>query len=487
VSNLGDLDYAFGVLARDPFPRPSAAEVDRLRIALDRALGGSKVLTSNEACERFAADESDQEPVLPDAVVLAKTADDIAKTLAVASDLQMPVTPRAGGTGKSGGAVPVCGGVVLSVIGMTDIKEIDTREQLVVVEPGVILNDLHRAVEAEGMFYPPDPNSRESCALGGNVAENAGGPRAFKYGVTRDYVLALDALTAEGHRLQTGRRTIKGVTGYDTTALLVGSEGTLAVVVEATLRLRKKPPSVATLLEWFSDVGSCADHVGDIVAAGLVPRCMELMDSSCLEAMRTEGVAVPSDAGAMLLVELDGTEDECLRDMEQLGTMATEGQALDVVVAQSGTQRAKLWAVRSEMTNIVKKLARHKIAEDVVVPRSKMAELIDEAKLIGEARQLRIFAYGHAGDGNLHVNVLWNEDDQLGHVRRALEELFRVVVRLGGTLTGEHGVGTSKSKYLGYELSTEHIAMQRRIKELFDPKGILNPGKIFPRSGHGAC
>jgi glycolate oxidase len=475
------------VLIRDPFPRPSTAEVERLRLELDRALGGSKVLTSPEACERFSADESDQEPILPDAVVLAETADDIAATLAVASDLRMPVTPRAGGTGKSGGAVPVCGGVVLSVMGMNDVKEIDRQEQLCVVQPGVILNDLHHAVESEGLFYPPDPNSRDSCALGGNVAENAGGPRAFKYGVTRDYVLGLDVLTGAGQRLSTGRRTIKGVTGYDTTALLVGSEGTLAVVTEMTLRLRRKPESVATLLEWFGDVGTCAGHVSDIVTAGLVPRCMELMDSACLEAMRTEGVAVPDGAGAMLLIELDGTEQQCLQDMEQLGTMAAEARALDVVVAQSGSQRAKLWAVRSELTNVVKKLARHKLAEDVVVPRGRMAALIDETKRIGDEQQLRIFAYGHAGDGNLHVNVLWNEDEEIPRVRLALEELFHGVVRLGGTLTGEHGVGTSKSKYLAYELSSEHIALQRRLKELFDPQGILNPGKIFPRAGHGAC
>jgi glycolate oxidase len=473
------------VLPRPPFPRPSASVVERLRIELGRAVGPSKLLTSQEGCARFAADESDQEPVSPDAVVLAESADDIVKTLGVASALGVPVTPRSAGTGKSGGAVPVCGGVVLSTLGMKQVKEIDRREQIVVVEPGIVLADLYHAVEAEGLFYPPDPNSHETCAMGGNVAENAGGPRAFKYGVTRDYVLGLEVVTASGERLRTGKRTIKGVTGYDLTALLVGSEGTLAVTLEATLQLLPKPESVVTLLAWFEKVGDAATAVSDIVAAGLVPRCMELLDGACLEAMRREGVPVAEDAGAMLLIELDGPEMVCDRDMQRVGELATGAGALEVVVAQSDTQRSKLWATRRELTNVVKKLARHKIAEDVVVPRMRIRELIDEVARVSERERLRMFAYGHAGDGNLHV--LWNEDHEIPQVEAALGAVMRAVVALGGSLTGEHGIGSCKSKYLALEQSPGLIALERRLKQLFDPSGILNPGKIFPPEGHGAC
>jgi glycolate oxidase len=369
---------------------------------------------------------------------------------------------------------------------MKQVKEIDRREQIVVVEPGIVLNDLYRAVEAEGLFYPPDPNSNENCAIGGNVAENAGGPRAFKYGVTSDYVLGLEVVTAAGQRIRTGKRTIKGVTGYDLTALLVGSEGTLAVTLEATLQLLPKPEHVVTLLAWFGHVGNAATAVSNIVAAGLVTRCMELLDGACLEAMRREGVAVTDGAGAMLLIELDGPEVVCERDMLRVGELATDAGALEVVVAQSDTQRSKLWATRRELTNVVKKLARNKIAEDVVVPRFRMGELIAEIGRISERQKLRMFAYGHAGDGNLHVNVLWNEPHEIPQVEGALGAVMRTVVGMGGCLTGEHGIGSSKSKYLELEQSAELITLERGVKQLFDPHGILNPGKIFPRKGHGA-
>jgi len=234
------------------------------------------------------------------------------------------------------------------------------------------------------------------------------------------------------------------------------------------------------MLGWFADVKGAARAVGEVVAAGLVPRCMELVDGACLEAMRTEKVAVREGAGAMLLIELDGAQVAVERDMERLGEQASAAGALDLVVAQSDTERSKLWAVRRELSNVVKKLARHKIAEDVVVPRSKLPELIDEVASISAREKLRMFAYGHAGDGNLHINVLWNEDDELGQVEAALSSLMHTVVRLGGALSGEHGIGSSKSKYLPLEQSAELIELERRIKRTLDPKGILNPGKIFP-------
>ncbi len=475
------------MLKRAPFPRPAAAQVDAMRIALERSLGPSKVICEPDALWSYASDESEQEPTAPDAVVLAHDAGDVARAVALANELSVPLTPRAAGSGKSGGAVPVCGGIVLSLMGMASIKDIDRREHVCVVEPGVILGDLYQAVEGEGLFYPPDPNSWKMCAVGGNVAANAGGPRAFKYGVTRDWVLGLEVITGDGRRLSVGRRTKKGVTGYDLTALLVGSEGTLAITLEATLRLMHKPETVVTLLGLFDDVDASARAVEAIVAAGLTPRCLELIDASCLEAMRNEGVSVDARAGALLIIEVDGDLGQCERDMERIGACAVSAGASDVLVAQDAAQRDRLWASRRELSNVTRRLARFKISEDVVVPRTHMPALIREVAQISERSGVRMLNYGHAGDGNLHVNLLWDDPDDAPKVEQALDALFRSVVAMRGTLTGEHGVGTSKAEYLPLEQSEALIGLQRDLKRVFDPKGILNPGKIFPRRGHGAC
>ncbi len=475
------------MLPRPPFPRPSAASIDQARRLLERALGPSKVLSSKEACEAHSGDESDQAPVAPDLVAVASSAEDIAKALAAAHEAGVPIVPRAGGSGKSGGAVPVAGGIVLATLGMNQIVEIDRKDLVAVVEPGVILADLHAAVEAEGLFYPPDPNSLKVCALGGNIAENAAGPRAFKYGVTREYVLGLDVALIDGTTLRTGRRTTKGVAGYDVTGLLVGSEGTLAVTTRATLRLIPKPPSIATLLALFSDVAACGAAVASVVAAGLTPRCLELFDESTLEAVRSRGLSIDPAAKAMLLTEVDGDPVTCEALMERVGSILTDAGALDVLAAQDPAQRARLWEARQRLSHATRAMARFKISEDVVVPRSRLVELIGAVRSISAETGVRMLSYGHAGDGNLHVNFLWNDPEEAPKVEVALGRLFHAVVQMRGTLTGEHGVGTSKSEYLPLEQSEELIALQRRLKSAFDPKNLLNPHKIFPRRGHGAC
>ncbi len=475
------------MLKRPPYPRTSAAAADKARRLLERALGTSKVVATDEGCLAYAGDESDQEPVAPDAVVLAETADDIARALAVASEAEVPIVPRAAGSGKSGGAVPVAGGIVVATLGMNQIKEIDRRERLAVVEPGVILGDLHAAVEAEGLFYPPDANSLKMCALGGNIAENAGGPRAFKYGVTREYVLGLDVLLMDGTRLRTGRRTTKGVTGYDVTALLVGSEGTLAVTAEATLKLVPKPAQVATLLGLFSDVAGAGGAVEAIIAAGLVPRCIELLDAGTLDAVRKRGVGIDPRAGALLLMEVDGDPASCEAAMERVGSVCADAGALDVLAAQDPAQRDRLWEARRQMSPATRAMARFKISEDVVVPRTRVVDLLGEVGRIAEAIRIRMLTYGHAGDGNLHVNFLWDDPDEAPRVEEGLARLFRAVIGMRGTLSGEHGIGTSKSSFLAWEQSAELIALQERLKAAFDPKGLLNPHKIFPRRGHGPC
>lgn len=465
----------------------SVAARDRARVLLSRALGPSKVLVEGDACDRFRSDDSDAGGRTPDAVVLAETPDDILKTLAVAREAGVPVTPRAAGTGRTGGATPILGGIVLSVLGLRDIKHIDRRERVAVVEPGVVLADLHAAVEAEGLFYPPDPNSLASCALGGNLAENAGGPRAFKYGVTGDYVLGVDAFLIGGQRFFCGKRTVKGVTGYDVTSLLVGSEGTLAILGEATVRLVPNPESVTTLLALFSSSSEAMRGVTEILAAGITPRCIEFLDDGTLAALRAAGNAVSEAAHALLLIEVDGSETACEAQVERIGGALADASTVDLVVAREGAQRDKLWSARREMTHAVRRMTRCKLSEDVVVPRRHLSELLDRVARQSERSGIRTLAYGHAGDGNLHVNFLWNDEDERPRVDASIEHLFRDVVALDGTLSGEHGIGILKAPYLPLEQSSDLIALQRDLKRTFDPEGLLNPGKIFPAVGHRAC
>jgi glycolate oxidase len=412
----------------------------------------------------------------------------VAVALEVAERRGVPITPRAGGTGRTGGSVPLAGGILLATDAMKKLKEIDRENLLAVVEPGVVTGELHAAVEKEGLFYPPDPNSLKECCIGGNVAENAGGPRAFKYGVTREYVLGLEACLVGGRVLRTGRRTVKGVTGYDVTALFVGSEGTLGVFTEVTLRLVPKPPTVSTLLAIFEDVHASGDAVRAIVAAGLVPRCLELMDRATLAAVRAQGVPVDPRAGAMLLIEVDGEASAVEVAVERIGGICTATpRVVDVLVAQDAAQRDRLWAARRALSPATRKLARFKLSEDIVVPRSRIGDLLREVDVISAKTGVSTLTYGHAGDGNLHVNFLWNGSEERPAVDAAILALMRATVAFGGTLSGEHGIGATKSAYLGLEQSEELILLQKDVKRVFDPKELLNPGKIFPVAGHRAC
>jgi len=461
-------------------PRVSAAARDRALRLLEARLGPSKVLTLPEARERFARDESEAEGVLPDAVVLAESADDLATALAVALETEVPVTPRAAGTGRSGGAVPVAGGIVLATLGMSSIKDIDVDEGTAVVEPGVVLADLHDAVEKEGWFYPPDPNSLKSCALGGNVAENSGGPRAIKYGVTRDYVLGIAASLMGGERLFVGRRTRKGVTGYDVASLLVGSEGTLAVFSELTVKLIPKPESVVTLLVTFAQVRDAATAAQALTAARILPRCMELMDGATLDALRQAGNPVDPRAGALLLIEVDGSAADVDAAAQRVGDHCARAGAIEVLTAQDPARRERLWSARREMSHAVRRLAKHKFAQDVVVPRQRVVALLDRVALTSERHAVRFLTYGHVGDGTLHVNFLWDDDDEVERVESALDTLLRDVIDLGGSLSAEHGIGILRAPHLPLEHSPRLIALQRDLKRAFDPRGLLNPGKIFP-------
>jgi glycolate oxidase len=467
--------------------RPTESALDAARRELSQGLGGSRLITEPSACESYRYDESGFEGELPAMVACVSSMDDVLRVLEVAGKHGVPVTPRAAGTGKTGGALPVHGGIVLSLAGMNRIKEIDREQGIAVVEPGVILADFQRTVEAEGLFYPPDPNSYETCTLGGNVAENAAGPRAFKYGATRDYTIGLDVALMGGQRLSLGRRTRKGVTGYDLTSLFVGSEGTLGVVGDITLKLIPKPPHVLMLMSLFPNVRVAADAVAKLGVSGVFPRLIEILDGQTLDAMRAAGHSFAANAEAVLFIEFDGDETYCLNQAEVTYEVSMKAGAVDVLVAQDAAQRDRLWATRREMSLSIKKLTKRKLSEDIVVPRTKMSELLARVERATEKERVRWLAYGHAGDGNLHVNYLWNEPEEKPAVERAIDQLFRDTLELGGTLSGEHGIGLTKQDYLALEQSEAVIDVQRRLKALFDPRELLNPGKIFPRRGHGSC
>jgi glycolate oxidase len=449
--------------------------LERALIELHRALGPSKMLDSSRF-EPYCHDESEVPPSMPDAVVLAASSADVAQCLAICERHGVPVVPRGAGTGKVGGAVPVTGGVVLSLENMRQVKEIARDDLLMVVEPGVLTGHLASAADAEGLYYPVDPNSLDTCSIGGNVATNAGGPHAFKYGVTRDHVLGLQAVLIDGKTIFAGRRTIKGVAGYDVVGCLVGSEGTLGVVTEVTLRVRKKPDEVATLLALFSTTKQAAEATSAIVASGEVPACLELLDTRALDSLRAEGAAIDLRAKALVMIELDDSPIDA--HLEKIGEIASKN-AIEVHVAQSLSQRDRLWDARKKLSPALRKRAAHKMSEDIVVPRSKLAAMFDSIERISVANAIEMLAYGHAGDGNLHVNFFWNTDDQLPRVQSAIRACFEATLALSGTISGEHGIGVLKAPFLPMEQSRALLDLQRNIKRAFDPKGLLNPGKIF--------
>jgi glycolate oxidase len=465
--------------------------MDSALIELERALGSGRVVTDADVLATYAADESEVAPHLPDAVIRVQSEREVAAAMRVCAEHSVPVTPRAGGTGRTGGAVPLAGGVVLAFEHMRAIKGIEEDNLIAVVEPGVVTGELHLAVEERGLFYPPDPNSLASCTLAGNAAENAGGPRALRYGCTRDYVLGMRVVTADGTVLSLGKRTAKGVTGYDLTSLLVGSEGTLAITTELTLKLLPKPEAVGTLLAFLPDLDAAGRAVSAVLLHGMLPRCMELLDEATLDIVRgSSALPIPKTTRALLVIEIDGDQNALDPQLERCGNALSEAGASEVLMARHSGERQQLWAARRELSRALRARAKYKLAEDVVVPRSKIPALIGACQRISQRFRVHMPSYGHAGDGNLHVNFLWDDPDDAPRVHDAIAAVFEAVVGLGGTLSGEHGIGVLKAKYLPLEQSPELIALQERVKATFDPKNILNPGKIFPghvQRFHGAC
>ena len=419
-----------------------------------------------------------------DVVVWPANVHEVAAVAHWCNETRTPLVPRGGGTGYTGGAVPLQGGVVLSLERLNRILEIDEANLIAVVEPHVITGDLQDAVERVGLFYPPDPASLRTSVIGGNVAECAGGPRAFKYGVTKQYVLGLEAVLPTGEIIRTGGKVVKNVVGYDVTHLLVGSEGTLAIITKIILRLIPKPPVQATLRATFASVRDAVDAVSAMVRARVVPAALELVDGESLEAvaryLQVRSLA-PPDTAALLLIEVDGLAELVAAEARRVEQACREAGATEILRARDEPERQELWRVRRELSMSLKTITPIKHNHDVVVPKARVPDLFALVNRLALEFRLRIPCFGHVGDGNIHVNIMVPADDPdaLRRAHDAEQDLFEGVVALEGSISGEHGIGFAKAPYLSLELTPETIALMKRLKDAFDPHGILNPGKIF--------
>ncbi|MCI0569196.1 MAG: FAD-binding protein [Myxococcaceae bacterium] len=458
--------------------------MESLARELRATLGEEAVRGDAATLDAYGRDESDAGVFPPHLVVFPGSTSDVSAIFRLCQAHGVPFTPCGARSGKSGGSLPVLGGVAVSLERMNRLLSISTEDLVAVAQPGLVTGELMKAVESRGLFYPPDPASLDMCTLGGNVAENAGGPRALKYGVTRDYVLGLEWVLPSGEVLRVGRRTIKGVAGYDLVGLFVGSEGTLGVATEITLQLLPLPRVVRTALLSFPSVLHAARAVSAVLAAGILPRTLELLDDVAIRAVDGRSFHFPPGAGACVIAEVDGNVEEGVTaELTSLGEVCLHEGALEVLVAQSETQREGLWAARRGVSPGLRALKRHKVSDDIVVPRSRMAEVIGRLKAIGTELGLTVATYGHAGDGNLHANVLYDSPDDWPRVEEALSRMLRLTVEVGGTITGEHGVGLSKKRFLPLEQPAPLLSLQRQLKALFDPSGLLNPAKIFDDAG----
>jgi len=446
----------------------------------------NKVLTTPEELFCYGYDATFRN-FMPDVVVKPRDRDQVAAIVKLANEKGIPLYPRGAGTGLSGGSLPVKGGIVIVLTDMNRILEIDRENLLAVVQPGVVTAQLHQAAEKEGLFYPPDPASSDACTIGGNIAECAGGPRGFKYGVTRDYVLGLEIVSPTGDVLCVGGKTVKNVSGYDLTRLLVGSEGTLGIITEATLRLIPRPRAVRTLMAVYDDLLKAGEAVVKISTSGVIPATLEIMDRPTIQCVtRYSGCDLPQDAEAILIIEVDGMESAVAEEADIVARVCRETGAREVVAAQKPEDREMIWRARKAISAALVQIKPTKISEDATVPRSKVPEIIMKLQQIRDKYGIDLVIFGHAGDGNLHPNIIADENDleEMQRVEAAIEEIFQAAVALGGTLSGEHGIGTLKAPFMHLEFGPHELGFMRRIKEALDPKGILNPGKIFQERGN---
>jgi glycolate oxidase len=454
--------------------------------AFTEIVGEQNVLRDDESLDKYAHDETEDLYYLPDIVLKPGTAEEVSAILSFCNNHKIPVTPRGAGTGLSGGALPHLGGVVLSTERLNRILNIDERNLQVTTEPGVITEVLQDAVKERGLFYPPDPSSRGSCFIGGNIAENSGGPKAVKYGVVKDYVLNLEMVLPSGEIIWTGANVLKNATGYNLTQLVVGSEGTLGIVTKIVLKLIPLPKHDLLMLVPFSSAENACAAVSAIFRSGYTPSALEFMERDALEWVMkyvdSSSVTIGDNVQAHLLIEVDGNHQEVLmQEMEAIAELMTQFDCGEILFADDAQQKAELWKLRRRVGEAVKSHSVYK-EEDTVVPRAELPVLLKGVKDIGNKYGFHSVCYGHAGDGNLHVNIIkGNQTDEQwnGSLKTGIRELFTLVRELGGTISGEHGIGLVQKEYMNIVFDETQMRLMREIKNIFDPNGILNRGKIF--------
>lgn len=464
---------------------PSSLGMEHIE-AFRKIVGEQYVFVDEETLQYYSHDETENLHYLPQVVVKPRTAEEVSAILKICNQHLIPVTPRGGGTGLSGGALPHLGGVLLSTERMNSILSIDERNLQVTTEPGVITEVLQEAVKEKKLFYPPDPSSRGSCFIGGNIAENSGGPKAVKYGVVKDYVLNLEMVLPTGEIIWTGSNVLKNVTGYNLTQLVVGSEGTLGIVTKIVLKLIPLPTYELLMLVPFRDLEQAGEAVSAIFCAGFTPSAMELMEINALKFVSqfVDSTAVPvtDDTAAHLIIEVDGNNmDVLMGEMEAIGNLLTQYDIGEIYFAEDAAQKTELWKLRRRAAEAVKSIG-FTIEEDTVVPRAELPALIKGVKALGVKHDFEVVCYGHAGDGNLHVrirkagipNSYGNEP-----MNKVLRELFELVHSLGGTISAEHGIGLIQKSFTDIVFSEANLRLMRAIKKGFDPNNILNAGKIF--------
>ncbi|MHB8261389.1 MAG: FAD-binding oxidoreductase [Bacteroidia bacterium] len=454
---------------------------------LKQIVGQDFVFTTPDKLEHYGRDETENLLFMPEVVVKPNTPQQIADILKIANTHVIPVTPRAAGTGLSGGALPIKGGIILSVERFNKILALDERNLQATVEPGVINEVFQNAVAQKGLFYPPDPASKGSCFMGGNIAENSGGPKCVKYGVTRDYILNLEVVLPTGEIIYTGANTLKNSTGYNLTQLMVGSEGTLGIVTKIIVKLIPLPKHNLLMLVPFRSTEEACMAVSEIFKAGYTPSALEFMERDALvwvsKHVQSSVVKVEDDIEAHLLIEVDGNNlDVLMQDMEAISAVLNKFNIADILFAESQAQKDELWKLRRKINEAVKATSISK-EQDTVVQRAELPQLVKGIKEIGKRYNFRSVCYGHAGDGNLHTRIIkdnlpdeqWNGE----HIKKAIAEIFMLCKQLGGTISGEHGIGYIQKEYMHLLFSEKEIELQKQIKKVFDPNLILNPGKIF--------
>jgi glycolate oxidase len=449
---------------------------------LKKIIGKKNVLDTPEDLAVYGYDATFEDSP-PDVVVLPTETDHVSLIVKLAAEYNVPVIPRGMGSGLAAASVPFSGGILLTLARMNRILDIDLENRTALVEAGVVTADFQAEVEKFGLFYPPDPSSIKHSFIGGNIACNAGGPRCLKYGVTGDYVKGLTVVLPDGEVIKTGGKPIKDVTGYDLTSLMVGSEGTLGVITEALLRLISKPKFAQTARAEFGVMSEASKAVNAILSAGIVPATLELMDESAIRCVREAmQLDLPQDIEAMLIIEADGSDETTVnREIEEIARVCSDNHAREMLVAKSEAERNVLWTARRSVSPSLARMAPNKLGEDITVPLSKIPETIQRLKAVSQKYELPIVIFGHAGDGNLHPNILFDkrDEEQWNKVQAAVKEVFEIALDVGGTLSGEHGVGVLKRAYLEKAVGARSMRLQRGIKQTFDPSGIMNPGKVF--------